>query len=93
MIRMATNDDAPFMVDIYNYYIEHSTATFEEEKLTVDDLIKRMQKVRNSGFTWLVAEDKGEVIGYAYSTNWNERCCFPLSLANDSSHYTEVIGG
>ena len=20
-------------------------------------------------------------------------CCFPLSLANDSSHYTEVIGG
>ena len=35
-IRMATLDDAIGMVDIYNFYIENGTATFEEDVLSVE---------------------------------------------------------
>ena len=30
---------------------------------------------------------------YILKSAGRDYCCFPLSLANDSSHYTEVIGG
>ena len=76
MIRQATEADAEKITSIYNHYILNSTATFEEIPLTASEIIQRIEKVQNLDLPWLVAEEDGCVIGYAYATRWNERCAY-----------------
>ena len=76
MIRPATELDAIAIASIYNYYIENSTATFEENPLTASDILSRIEKVRLAGLHWLVAEQDEKILGYAYATKWNERAAY-----------------
>ncbi len=76
MIREAKDQDAEAIAEIYNYYICNTVITFEEENLNPSDLVDRIQKVQESGYSWLVAEDKGKVIGYAYSSKWSDRAAY-----------------
>lgn len=79
MIREMTESDAASIAEIYNYYIRNSVVSFEEEQISADDIIRRMQKVRSLGFPWIVAEHQGEIVGYAYATRWNERSAYRFS--------------
>lgn len=91
MIREATEDDAAPIAAIYNFYIRNSAATFEEEEITESDIVRRMQKVRDLGYPWIVAEDRGRIVGYAYAAKWNERSAYRFStevtvyVSNDST--------
>lgn len=76
MIREATDVDAAALADIYNHYILNTDVTFEETVLTADEFAQRIGKVQSSGYSWLVAEDSGRVIGYAYATKWHERAAY-----------------
>lgn len=73
MIRKATENDAKCITNIYNHYILRSTATFETETVTSVEMVKRIHQLLDSRFPWLVAEDKGKCIGYAYGSKWNKR--------------------
>lgn len=90
MIREATDSDAASIAAIYNFYIRNSVATFEEKVISAGDIVRRMEKVRNLGFPWVVAEDRGGIVGYAYATSWNERSAYRFSaevtvyVSNDS---------
>lgn len=79
MIRDATPHDAQAIVDIYNYYIAHTTVTFEEEPLTAEMMAQRMATVA-AKFFWLVYESNGEILGYAYATAWRERSAYRYSV-------------
>ncbi len=79
MIRESTETDAAPIAAIYNYYIRNSVVSFEEEEISVDDVVRRMQKVKSLGFPWVVAENQGEIVGYAYATRWNERSAYRFS--------------
>lgn len=91
MIREATHNDAAALADIYNYYILNTAITFEEAALSVDDMARRVEKVQSSGYSWLVAQQDGRIIGYAYATKWHERAAYrhtvevSVYLAHDSS--------
>jgi L-amino acid N-acyltransferase YncA len=76
MIRAATESDARAIADIYNYYIANSVVTFEELTVSQNDIFERIQKVTGSDLPWLVAEDEGAVIGYAYAGKWNVRSAY-----------------
>jgi len=76
MIRRATRADAGAITAIYNYYIQHTVITFEESLLCDADMALRIDKVGGSGLPWLVAEESGDVAGYAYATPWNERSAY-----------------
>lgn len=80
MIRHAVNDDAEQISRIYNHYISNTVVTFEEEEVTSDDIFQRMQKVCNANLPWLVAVDKGEVVGYAYASPWHVRSAFKYTV-------------
>ncbi len=79
MIRPVVLADAQVITDIYNYYIEQTLSTFEEQKVTADDVAQRIDKVLGSGHLWLVAEIDNKVVGYAYSTKWRERSAYRFS--------------
>jgi len=90
-IRSVTDTDAAAVAGIYNHYIRHSVATFEETELSAADMAARIAQVLGSGYPWLVAEQDGEIVGYAYASRWKERVAYRFSseasvyLARDRS--------
>lgn len=75
-IRAAIRADSQSMVDIYNHYVSHTTATFEENGLSVSDFEDRVKAVLASGLPWFVCESDEGVQGYAYARPWNSRSAY-----------------
>lgn len=90
MIREATDNDAEAITAIYNYYIQNTVITFEEDSLNPSDFIERIRKVQESGYSWLVAEENGKIIGYAYSSKWNDRTAY-INTAEVSIYLSHLI--
>ena len=80
MIRSAAEADADAIADIYNYYVTDTIVTFEEEPVSDDEIARRIHYVQSAGLPWLVAEENGEILGYAYATPWKERIGYRFSV-------------
>ena len=75
MIRLATKEDIPAILDIYAPYILTTTATFEYAVPTEEEFTARFQGVTRQ-FPWLVWEENGLVLGYAYGSAPFERAAY-----------------
>jgi phosphinothricin acetyltransferase len=75
MIRPVTPADAQALADIYNPYIRDTTITFEEVPVTAEDMAIRIAQVTER-HPWLVWEDGGRILGYAYSSVWRARAAY-----------------
>ena len=80
MIREIQLTDAPAVAEIYNYYIEHTSITFEEEIISSNDIESRIKELCLSGLPWLVIEENSAVVGYAYASKWKGRCAYRFSV-------------
>ena len=67
MIRPALEADLPAILAIYGPYILTSTATFEYEVPTLSAFTDRFRGI-TAQFPWLVWEQDGEILGYAYAS-------------------------
>jgi len=76
MIRTVIQQDLPAICAIYNHYIASTVISFEERAVMANELAGRIGKVRQAGLPWLVAEDDGALIGYAYASIWKERSAY-----------------
>lgn len=79
MIRDATPDDAPVIAAIYNHYILHTIITFEEQTVTAEEMLRRIEGV-TTRLPWLVVEEGGEVVGYVYAAPWHPRAAYRHSV-------------
>lgn len=84
MIREATMQDSPAIAAIYNWYIENSTITFEEEAVEPGDMAQRMV-VADQSRPWLVLEIDGEILGFACAELWRQRSAY--RFARETSIY------
>ena len=75
MIRIATKADIPAILDIYAPYILNTTYTFEYTVPTEAEFIARFESI-TAQFPWLVWEEKGRVLGYAYGSAPFERAAY-----------------
>lgn len=75
MIRMLKEKDIPSCLNIYNWYIQNSVATFETEPLTIDAFTDRVNRIRKK-YPWIVLEEDGEIKGYAYLDAFYERAAY-----------------
>jgi len=80
MIRAAAEADAEAIAYIYNYYVTDTIVTFEEDPVTESEIARRIDLVQSAGLPWLVAEENGEILGYAYATQWKERVGYRFSV-------------
>lgn len=64
-IRQAVSSDLPALVEIYNYAILETTATFDLDKQSVADRQAWFDSHSKDSFPLLVAEEKGNVLGYS----------------------------
>ena len=67
MIRIATTADIPAILAIYGPYILHTTRTFEYTVPTEAEFTTRFLSYTRQ-FPWLVWEENGQVLGYAYGS-------------------------
>lgn len=78
MVREVKITDAEDISLIYNYYIENTVITFEETKISIDEMAKRIKEYTAS-YPWLVYEEDNKVIGYAYVSAWKARASYRYS--------------
>jgi L-amino acid N-acyltransferase YncA len=77
-IRLATPSDAEQIQAIYAPYCQ-TPISFELEAPAVEDMRGRIAKVLGP-FPWLVCDDGGTIIGYAYASPHRERAAYCWSV-------------
>ena len=65
MLRIATEGDVGEILDIYAPYILTTTITFEYDVPTEAEFLQRFREI-TARFPWLVWEEDGKILGYAY---------------------------
>ena len=83
-IRFAKMEDIPQILAIYAPYVEATAISFEYTVPTVEEFTARFQNI-TAQYPWLVWEEDGQVLGYAYGSAPFERKAF--SWCAESSIY------
>lgn len=87
--------DAQRLVDIYNPYIEKTTITYEYDTLSREAFLARINSIVKD-YPYIVIEDDGEVVGYAYASSFNERSAYQwdadLAIYLDMSKRNKGMG-
>lgn len=72
MIRKATFADVPALLNIYNHYVRETVITFDIVEWELTNMEQHFHKITQS-HPYLVCEEQGEVLGYAYANVWKEK--------------------
>jgi phosphinothricin acetyltransferase len=95
IIRACEKTDAAAIAEIYNYYVRETVVTFEETQVSVDAMAQRIEDI-GARFPWLVWEDSGGVIGYAYGSAWKSRSAYRFAVESTiyltATHHRAGIG-
>lgn len=77
-IRKAALQDVPRILEIYAPYVENTAISFEYTVPTLEAFTQRFLGITER-FPWLVWEEDGEVLGYAYGSLPFERAAYQWS--------------
>ena len=78
-IRFAEPDDAEAMLAIYGPIVAETAISFELEPPTLDAMRERIASTL-AVLPWLVAEDDGELTGYAYASRHRSRPAYQWAV-------------
>ena len=78
-LRDAHPDDVPAILDIYNEAVRNTTATYDHEEVTLEARQAWFAAKRAAGWPVLVAEDAGEVVGWATFGPFREKAGYALT--------------
>jgi L-amino acid N-acyltransferase YncA len=76
IIRAAAASDMDAIAHIYAHHVNHGTGTFETEPPDNSEMGRRWAEVTARGLPWLVADDDGDVVGYAYAGPYRPRVAY-----------------
>lgn len=65
-VRNASLADAPRILEIYTWYVEHTVITFEYDVPSLEEFEGRMRRTMQK-YPYLVIEKDGRIEGYAYA--------------------------
>jgi L-amino acid N-acyltransferase YncA len=86
-VRDANEHDAEACAAIYAPYVTDTTITFEYEPPSAAEMARRIAAAQRA-HAWLVLEDDGRVVGYAYAGPYKERAAYRWS--SEVSVYLEM---
>ncbi len=93
-IRNAITGDEPRMTEIYRHYVEHTAVSFECDLPL--GMQGKVESVLQSGYPFLVIEQNGKVMGYAYAGQFKERQAYDwsceLSIYLDKDAHCQGLG-
>ena len=82
MIRDMIPSDVDEITSVCNYYIRTSTATFEIDEHSPEEMGQRLKEIKDAGLPVLVSVDEqsGRLSGYAYVHPWKARAAYSPTL-------------
>ena len=83
LIRPSRDEDIPAITAIYRHHVLTGTGTFEIDPPSEADMLGRRTDVLAKGLPYLVVEDAGQVLGFAYCNWFKPRPAYRFS-AEDS---------
>ena len=92
LIRPAAPQDLPAIHAIYAHHVMHGLASFEEAPPALEEIRWRFEDVTKQGFPYLVAEEKGEILGYGYCSLYRTRSAYRYTL-EDSIYVKQGMQG
>lgn len=91
-IRPSLAADLPAITAIYAHHVQHGTGTFELEPPDEAEMARRHADVTGKGLPWLVADEAGSVLGYAYANHFRPRRAYRFCL-EDSIYLAPTAQG
>src|SRR5690348_3401967 len=79
LIRLAHTEDARAIQAIYAPVVSHTPISFETIPPSIEEMRQRIEHTLNN-FPWLVYEDTGELLGYAYASQHRVRSAYQWSV-------------
>ncbi|MEZ5682288.1 MAG: N-acetyltransferase family protein [Erythrobacter sp.] len=91
-IRPAHPGDARAISAIYDYHVAHGTASFDSEGPSEAEWAQKVADISAKGWPFLVGERAGEVLGYAYATQFRPRAAYARTCENSIYIAAEARG-
>jgi len=83
LIRNATTKDCQAICDIYNFYINESVITFDEQAMQVSAWEEKLQLVQELKLPFIVAtSESGDLAGFAYLAPWRQKSAYRKTAEN-----------
>jgi len=80
-IRLAVETDCPAINDIYNYYVSHSTCTYQTEPETIESR-RGWFAAHGPGHPVTVAEMDGVIVGWGSLSRFHPRAAYARTVEN-----------
>jgi phosphinothricin acetyltransferase len=91
-IRRATVADAPGIAEIYSYYVNNTVITFELVPPDLAETEKRIAECLNSSYEWIVHENGGKILGFAYYSAFKERKAYDYTCETTVYVHHDFLG-
>lgn len=78
-IRMATEEDAEEILNIYSPYITDTAVTFEYDIPSVAEFSRRIKNTLQR-YPYIVALEENHILGYAYASAFKERAAYDWAV-------------
>jgi phosphinothricin acetyltransferase len=91
-LRASTEQDVPAITAIYGHHVTHGTGTFETTPPTEADMAARRADVLSKGLPYLVAENDGQVLGFAYCQWFKPRPAYRFSAEDSIYLHPDAAG-
>ena len=92
IIRPSQSEDLSAITAIYQHHVLNGTGTFEIEPPSQEDMTARRADVLGKGLPYLVIEENGQVLGFAYCNWFKPRPAYRFS-AEDSIYLAPNASG
>lgn len=90
-IRLATEDDADAIAAIYAPVVLETPVSFELVPPDADEMRRRMREILKVG-PYLVREDEGRVVGYAYAGSFRARPAYRFTVETSIYVHADARG-
>ena len=80
-LREAEIRDCYAICEIYNFYIQNSVVTFDEQTMVLSQWEEKLTYLNKQKLPFIVAEtDNGEILGFAYVAPWRQKSAYRTTV-------------
>lgn len=91
-IRDVEESDAAAVAGIYAHHVLTGTASYDYEPPPLDFHLRKIRRITAAGWPFLVAEERGELLGYAYLTQFRDRDGYRFTAEDSIYVRSDVMG-
>lgn len=92
IVRPSADADLPAIAAIYGWNVRNGLGTFEEDPPSQDEMSRRRAAFLDRGLPYLVAEQDGVVLGYAYAGPFRLRAAYRYTVEDSVYVSPEAVG-